>query len=279
MDTGFCTDKGLVRKTNQDAIFSGISTDGKIGLFLIADGMGGHMMGELASGRIVQDFEQWWLAFEADEYRKSAAECVDELKNTLNGVNSYIFNQYSRGKDITGSTVALLLIYDDRYYVLSVGDTRVYSVKGKNLRLVTVDHTLRTELENRTGVSETDIMNNPRRDALTQAVGAKQNLDVFTAEGEVGTNRFLICSDGVYKPLDDAGLKKYAASYMSAGRICSALQKKVVESGATDNYSMYYVYPEQAVNDRKTRLWIKGLICAAGVLLAVLLVILLMGWI
>lgn len=269
MNIGAITDKGLVRKTNQDAIFSKVSPDNKIGLFVIADGMGGHYMGDLASNKIIQEFEQWWLRFEAAEFNKTDSECMDELKEVLNEANSYIYINYSRDKAISGSTIAVLLIYDKKYYMFNVGDTRIYMIDKNGVNLITVDHTLRTELENKTGVTETDIRNNPKRDALTKAVGTKSDISWHETEGMVEGKRFCICTDGIYKFVDDELLKKILVSHSSPQKICDKLVQLVLKAGAYDNYSMYYICPENKKQDGRT----SAFCCIALLLIAIILFI------
>lgn len=268
MNIGSLTDKGLVRKTNQDAIFSKVSPDNKIGLFVIADGMGGHFMGDLASNKIVQDFEQWWLGFEAAEFNLSASECMEQLKVVLNGANSYIYTNYSRDKAISGSTIAVLFIYDGKFYMFNVGDTRIYLIDNNEVQLISIDHTLRTELENKTGISETDIRNNPQKDALTKAVGTKSDVSCYESQGNVDKKRFFICTDGVYKFIDDDFLKKILKSNSQPQKICEKLEKNILKSGARDNYSMYYICPENSKPD------IMPIVCGLAILLLIVIILL-----
>lgn len=249
MNIGSVTDKGLVRKTNQDAILSKVSPDNKIGLFVIADGMGGHFMGDLASNKIVQDFEQWWLGFEAAEFNLSDSECMNELKIVLNGANSYIYTNYSRDKAISGSTIAVLFIYESKFYMFNVGDTRIYLIDNKEVQLISIDHTLRAELENTTGVSETDIRNNPQKDALTKAVGTKSEVSCYEFRGNIEGKRFFICTDGVYKLIDEKKLNKLLKSHLSPQKICDRLKNLILKAGARDNYSMYYICTENSRYD------------------------------
>ncbi|MGN0691124.1 MAG: PP2C family protein-serine/threonine phosphatase [Oscillospiraceae bacterium] len=223
------TSAGLVRENNQDSVFA--AADGEYGLFAVADGMGGHFHGEIASEEIVSALEKWWAEFIASPYEYD--KCYDELKQILYNVNDRIYDEYSKNGQICGSTVAILFIFRNRYMLINSGDTRIYSRSFFKIRQESVDHVYGREAVITGLVTKKEAEELPDGDRLTAAVGCRERLALYIASAPLGRKSFLICSDGVYKycgrfDIDAALFMKDPTEF-----IC----RKVTEGGAGDNFS------------------------------------------
>ena len=193
------TDIGNVKQTNQDSFFSIVANTawGEMAFAVICDGMGGLQKGEVASNSVSLAFERWAKDF----FRKlSAGSLLEVLKRewTLlaESYNRKIM-EYGLGENIKlGTTLTVVLLHNNRYYLLNVGDTRCYLLH-ENLFLLTHDHTL-VQREMDQGILTPEQAHvDPRRNVLLQCVGASERLlpDFYTGEYLPG-DAFLLCSDG-----------------------------------------------------------------------------------
>lgn len=248
-------DVGLKRPTNQDSIFAQVFGD-RVGLFVVADGMGGHYMGEIASQYITEKVRIWWDEQVLNNFCKSFNDCKWELMQVLQTANSYIFDNYTDKGKTCGSTVVIMLIYEEQYFLVNVGDSRLYVYIDNTLRKLNFDHTY-GEVAVRDGIiTREEAERNPKREKLVEAIGCKKEFNEYQTCDVVGNNRYLLCSDGLYKMLpinvicDAVGNRKY-----SIKRICKELIKKVYSAGAKDNVSCIIVdvsdKPQTAVSINK----------------------------
>lgn len=244
--SGVC-DIGKIREVNQDAIFMDAGEDAA--LFAVADGMGGHFHGEAASGIVVGELRRWWEEFQADSYRKEQAgetgRVLLSLQQRLELANRTIYRQYNSDTQICGSTVAVLFIYRDSYCVLSSGDSRIYYANGLRWKQLTCDDVW----ENQPGVIEqyrpAELRRNANYGKLVHAIGTAKEA-VFSGKTDIlkDDDRFLLCSDGLYKMCREKELKKIVRSYKgnkNGTRLLGQMMDQVYEKGARDNISCILV--------------------------------------
>lgn len=219
------TDRGSRDGINQDSVLSLVTED--LAVFCVADGMGGHMHGELASREIVGMLRLWQRDNKDRQYEK-ASELFDEIEQVLILANKEIFEKYN-AEGPCGSTVVCLVIYGDRYAVYSAGDSRLYKKKKVHMYQVTRD----------------DAASNGK---LTKAVGVGENLKFNRTTGKTKKNdEFFLCTDGVYKELAPATIKKlpgkvfFARRNKGIDRLMEYIQKEVSKKGASDNHSAIFV--------------------------------------
>lgn len=236
---GIC-DVGKVRDINQDAILT-VSKD-NCGLFVVADGMGGHSQGEKASQHIVQTLLEWWKAFSPAKYDNDFKRMIYALKQMLEQANREIYRSYNQTATC-GSTAVILFIYKNTYGILYAGDSRIYMYYERKLRQMTVDEVW----ENQPDLSpkERKLCWDYCHGKLLNAVGIKQEIEckVITDELEEGMV-FLLCSDGLYKYCSERYLKRCMKKARNAGNVeysCACLLDKVYEGQAKDNISIVLV--------------------------------------
>jgi len=243
---GVC-DKGAVRELNQDAIFMDVRGD--MALFAVADGMGGHMYGEAASGIIVAELRQWWERGLAVPPKAGNPEDFDRivcsLREQITHANRVIYEQYNRGTDICGSTLVVLLIRGSNYCILSCGDSRVYSLKGRHWGQMTVDDVWQNQPDIMASYEPWQLRGHAYYGKLVRAVGVSENAKLREQiNGLEGGGRFLLCSDGLYKMCREKEIKRILRRYKgnrNGDKLLKQMMRRVYADGAKDNISVILV--------------------------------------
>ncbi len=230
---------GPVRQNNEDRIYA----DDLLGLWCVADGMGGHLEGGVASSLITQSLEDL-QAEQVDSVDAFINKLIDLLKKT-NQIIFSISNEMFESKQIIGSTFIILVLFKDRGYVLWAGDSRLYRMRDVYFEQVTVDHTQYEALKSQHLLDESAAANaqtHPANHILTRAMGVQEELEFEMLEIDVlAQDVFLLCSDGLYNVIDQMEMGKslyYADDYASA---LETLINSAVLRGATDNVSAVIV--------------------------------------
>ncbi|MBD5479349.1 MAG: serine/threonine-protein phosphatase [Lachnospiraceae bacterium] len=239
------TDRGLCHNVNQDAV-SAFCT-GRVGLFVLSDGMGGHSRGELASRGIIAEFEIYWQKLSEMSYMPDFQTLSGHVRQVIANANSNIYAQYNQGQ-VCGATVVVLLIKDDCYAFFSVGDSHIYNYANRKCSLLTVDDIWDTLPSTLGRYSQAEIVANKSHGKLTQAVGTKEEVNIHVGTNRInGRQSFLLCSDGLYKFCDKKQIEKGLRSIRSEGGVqktMNFLMGKVFENGAGDNVSAILVRVE-----------------------------------
>ncbi|MHA6203825.1 PP2C family protein-serine/threonine phosphatase [Dyella soli] len=223
IEFGHGTHVGLRRTRNEDTYYA----DASLGLFLVADGMGGHQHGEVASALV----------------RDAVADLVargHSLVEAIRAADERLI-QHSRGFNDPrpmGTTIAALRLHADSYEVVWVGDSRVY-LWQKNLRQVSHDHSLVQELVAAGTLDPAQAARHPQRNVITQALGitAAEQLHIGMARGrlEPGTC-FLLCSDGLTEEVTDAAIASVVSRQdLSAQECVEHLLLAALDGGGSDN--------------------------------------------
>lgn len=237
-DIAFFSECGA-REVNQDAIY--VSAEESRGIFVVADGMGGHFGGELASGAIVNGVRNWWKSNDFINIETGIDSVAEQCNNLLMNVNAEVFAYFNSRGQIGGSTVAVLIIWDDRYMILSAGDSRIYQIRKRELEQLTVDDVWENLPEVKFGMSEEIIACDLRLGRLTEALGSEKRLRISRRSGMLsGKETFLLCSDGVYKYCTGRELEKIMSRrmiYRSANRRKRMIRKCAIRNGVNDNFS------------------------------------------
>lgn len=233
-------DIGKERRINQDAVFSANCKDA--GLFVVADGMGGHSQGEKASQWIIQKMAEWWNAFQPEKYGDDFVRMMNSLEQTAEQANRDIYQNYNK-EVVCGSTMVLLFIYKDAYGMIFAGDSRIYLYHRWRLRQLTVDEVW----ENQPDLTQWERENNwdQYHGKLYNAVGTKEVLRCNVITGKLQSGMaFLLCSDGLYKYCPQRYIKKCMKKIKRTEKLeisTAALLSKVYDSEAKDNISAIFV--------------------------------------
>ncbi len=236
------TDPGLCRNINQDAI--GGFVNGKMGLFIVADGIGGHSHGEIASNAVISAFEEFWQRIMNTGKPPEFGILTDMVQQVLYQVNQKIYMQYNKN-NICGTTAVVLLIKNNQYAIFSVGDSHIYTLQKRKLVLKTVDDVWDNLPETMNHYTAKEIAENPNRGKLTQAVGISENMNIHVCTARIETGQaFLLCSDGLYKYCEDRLIKKTLKQTRSEKAAQLAIENmihRVFSKGAPDNISAIFV--------------------------------------
>lgn len=235
LEQAYRTHPGTVRAVNEDAGVVRLQA----GLWAIADGMGGHERGQWASRTIADALEHIALPLAIE----GAADAVTEA---LNAANATIWAATRKSGAPIGSTVAVLLIRDDRYVVLWAGDSRVYRHRAGTLTQLTTDHTEVERMIARGLLDRRDAADHPFRNMLARSVGTSEALLLDRIEGSLaGGDVFLLCSDGLSGMVDDREIRRALVS-ASPDRVAQLLLDRALERGAQDNVTVTIIGCEQA---------------------------------
>lgn len=228
------TETGKVRARNEDAFLAMPER----GLWVVADGMGGHQNGALASRLIVEQLADLPHDCELEERLKLVRKCLHELNRRL---GQELTVTAARPDAVIGSTVVALLIDGERAACVWAGDSRCYLWRGSRLYQLTRDHSLAQQLIDEKKLTVEQAKFHPGSHALTRAIGAYEDLQLETIELDVFPNdAFLLCSDGLYQGLSADAIS--AQLNLSSPHLAiSRMFDQVLDGPARDNLSAVLV--------------------------------------
>ena len=236
--------KGRVRSLNEDNFL----VEPESGLWLVADGMGGHHAGEVASASIVEHLAHMGIASSAPDLRARFEDRLARAHREIRKLSA------SSGETI-GSTVAALLAIDGRFACVWSGDSRVYLVRQHVIHQVSRDHTEAQDLLDRGVITESEALSWPRKNVITRAVGVSEEVSLDIEQGEIlAGDIFVLGTDGLTAHVDDDEIR--AAVIAAPPReACETLLETVLARGGTDNVTIIVVRMRNAPNgpfeDRK----------------------------
>lgn len=239
IDFTYLCETGLQRKENQDAVYA--YHLGKMALFLVADGMGGHTHGEEASRALTEEAALWCQSFSEKSYANDFHKMVDSVRGMLSAANQKVWQEHAG--NICGAVFVLLFFYGDKYAIFSSGDARVYQkCIGKFMRL-TCDDVWENQAK-RTRKEREDLAH-PHRGRVTNALGVKKDIQLRVLSDRVTQKSvFLLCSDGLYKQCLETMIKRqmeWVRWGMSLKKAVMKLRETVYVNGAVDNLSIILV--------------------------------------
>lgn len=235
------TDVGNERQVNEDAV---LDLPGR-GLWVVADGMGGHAAGDVASQMLVGKLSG------VDTHDK-LSEFVDDVEDRVLEVNRRLHDMSTQGPDpkVMGSTLAALLAFRKHVVCMWVGDSRVYRLReGELLKQLTTDHSEIEEMIAAGKLDEESALTHPSANVVTRAVGGLDHVYVDVELDELENNdRFLVCSDGLFKDLSEEEIEEMLGTG-SCVDACDALIDTVLAREAADNVTVVVVEFNESVGE------------------------------
>lgn len=226
------TDVGMIRAGNEDAFFA--DANESRGIFIVADGMGGHAAGEVASEMAVQIVTRE-LAGLADIAESSAPETVVRALLTANRA-IYERTLSEVDKQGMGTTASVLLLGGSRYLIGQVGDSRVYLLRNGALTQLTKDHSYVQEQVDAGFLTPEQARYHPYSNVITRCVGAGESVVPDTYAGQVQAgDTFLVASDGLTGMVDDRRLQQLLLARTTPARIVDTLIREANGRGGLDN--------------------------------------------
>lgn len=223
------THVGLVRQRNEDSIL----TDPTGALWAVADGMGGHGSGDVASDIVIERLST----------APDGADPLDVLVALLTEANGIIHRlSCERGRTM-GATVVALMIEHAVGYVAWAGDSRAYLLRNGRLRLLTRDHTVIQGLVDDGLLRPEDARGHAEANVVTRAIGAEPTVEIDTATVPfLSGDRMILCSDGLTGSVDDGTIALLLGEAVTPEDACRSLLRASLEHGAPDNVSVVAIF-------------------------------------
>jgi serine/threonine protein phosphatase PrpC len=235
IEAGAATHVGKVRRQNEDNYL--VATPR--GLWAVADGMGGHEAGEVASRIVVDELA-------AVETPATAAELLASCEQRLINANSRLKKLADERGALIGTTVAVLLIFDGHYACVWSGDSRIYRLRRHRIEQISVDHTEAQELVSAGRLTVEEARAWPRRNVITRAIGVSDDPELEIKGGALEPgDTFVICSDGLTAHVEDEEILALAGE-SPPQRACDLLVGLTLDRGAVDNVTVVAVRVDSA---------------------------------
>lgn len=228
------------RAHNEDSYL--LPKDGSLPLlFAVADGMGGHAAGAVASGIVVEKLG------EADRSDYSERE-IEQLIGLIQRANLAVFEAAEADPSLygMGTTLVCALVSGTSYLAANVGDSRLYYFDGTALERVTTDHSLVEQLVLSGVISREAAKHHPHRNIITRGVGLSPSVDVDIFEREWNDgDLLLLCSDGLHGALEEDAIVSVLSSDRTLDEMCDRLVQMALDCGGTDNITLVLVRCEE----------------------------------
>ncbi len=248
------SDVGRVRKNNEDSyLYKTFSIKGNgtpdAFLMVVADGMGGHAAGEVASAKVIEELD-------SNVNEDSLGNLPDILKQIIEDANQKIFDISAENRELTGmgTTCTAMVYLNDLVHLAHVGDSRAYLIRDKEISCLSKDHTVVQELLEAGSITEEKARTSPERNILLRAVGTSEQLDVdlysplSTNDGDI----FLLCSDGLTEYIVEQEIKDTIVAY-PIDRVCDELIRIANERGGADNITVQLAMLKGKPKIKRTR--------------------------
>ena len=243
MEYYYITDPGKVRERNEDSV-SIVENGSNEVMLIVADGMGGHKDGQVAS-HIALDLI-------VDRFKNISSvgnkeDAINWIQSTVSEANAEIFKYVSHNPESLGmgTTVVLAILTPSFLLIGNIGDSSGYIFKNNKLHKITVDHTLVNLLVKSGELTEEEARNHPKKNVLMKALGSNTNVDMDIFNVELNIDGIFLCSDGLTNMLDD---EQIARVLSEDSDIKSKLEKLVFKAnnrGGNDNISIAYLIKEE----------------------------------
>lgn len=235
MQFALLTDKGLVRGKNEDNLFARLYSE-TTGFFMVADGMGGHVYGDVASG-IAYDIVS--VQSEQSVEKIINNEDPEKVLNALvEEINKKILFQSMENREMAGmgTTLVMAIVNNDKLHISNVGDSRLYLYRDSVLTLLTVDHSVVQEMYEQGIISKEEAEEHPQKNILTRAVGCDEEVipDYFEYDVKKG-DIIILCTDGLSNIVDDSVMIEIIEKNNDMNSLCSELVTHANRNGGLDN--------------------------------------------
>lgn len=244
MKSFYLTDAGKVRTHNEDSVIIVKNKDGDY-LMAVADGMGGHSAGEVASSIAISYLGK---SFNETFSNMEKVKAVNWLRDSVLDINELIFSYVkdhpeSRGM---GSTLVVAIVTKDYILFGNIGDSSGFVIKDSHLHKVTYDHTLVNLLLKAGELTEEEAKDHPKKNVLMKALGANDPIDTDIFDCDLDISSILLCSDGLTNMLDHDQIEKVLLSDLDIEDKVIKLIRKSNNRGGTDNISVAYLSLEES---------------------------------
>jgi protein phosphatase len=241
MRAGAATDPGKVRSMNQDYFY--LSTaEGKPNLYIVADGMGGHNGGEVASKTSV-DYARSFIeqSWNKAEY---SGDRIKLIRDALMAANREVFNMASRNNELygMGTTLSMALVEGKTLYTGHIGDSRIYLIRNNKAEKLTEDHSLVAELIKNGSITPEEGDNHPQKNIITRALGTSVTVEVDISRRELEEDdMLLLCTDGLTNMVNCGDILELCNTIEEPEKLCRRLVEEANNRGGKDNITVIVV--------------------------------------
>ena len=243
MEFSYLTDPGQVRDHNEDSVTIVKNAAGEI-LMAVADGMGGHKGGEIASSIAITHIGKRFVDTSSVGNKEDA---INFLKEIVSEANMLLYKYTENNPESVGmgTTIVMALLTKEFLLFGNIGDSSGFVIKDKKIYKITNDHTLVNLLVKSGEITEEEAKDHPRKNVLMRALGANISveMDVFDVERDV--SGILLCSDGLTNMLDNNQIETVLNSDIDIDAKVQKLINKANNRGGTDNISVAYLQKEE----------------------------------
>ena len=230
MQVGFVTDQGGSKKANEDSFL----VDQGLGLFIVADGLGGHNEGKLASRIATEEIAQY--VKENFYLENDLISVVEQAVFRANTSIARAAEADPEWRSDMGSTVVVALFKDSRFVVANVGDSRAYLIKNKNIEQLSEDHTFVAEWVKSGTITKEEARTHEARRGLWMALGVEDEIEPHVTQGVWnGDSCLLLCSDGLTDVIEDKEILRLTIESKDPQEACDRLLLRAKELGTSDH--------------------------------------------
>ena len=239
MKSFYLTDAGKVRDHNEDSVLI-VHNNQKEVLMAIADGMGGHSAGEVASSIAITYLGRH---FNESFLNMSKVDAVNWLRDSVNEINSLLFQHEKTHPESKGMGTTLVTAIVTHDYILfgNIGDSSGFVMKNGHLHKVTYDHTLVNLLVSAGELTKEEAKDHPKKNVLMKALGANDPIDIDIFDCDMEIDQILLCSDGLTNMLEEDQIERVLVGEGDIEDKVIKLIRKANNRGGTDNISVAYL--------------------------------------
>lgn len=238
MRVGSLTDIGKVREINQDCF----SVETERGVYIVADGMGGHAAGEKASQTAVEIITE---RLGDGVAAASNGQLLDAIQTAIQDANREIINASMEDASMRGmgTTATVIVTRGNQIYVGHVGDSRAYLIRNRRIDQITDDHSIVAQLVRARAITPQEAARHPYRNVITRCLGMQADVEADTQQRELKQgDRLLICSDGLSGLVSDDEMLQYVVSSTDPQQTCQELVNLALERGGSDNITVVLIF-------------------------------------
>ncbi len=230
------SDKGLVRELNEDSfLINGFENGEPVGFCILADGMGGHNAGEVASAMATKIIAN---ELSASDMQGDENKIVSQISASFDFANNEIYQKSVANTENSGmgTTAVMLYIDKEKAYVANIGDSRAYLIDQEEITQLTVDHSIVQKLVDSGSITPQEARNHPEKNIITRALGTEpfEDYDIYEFTAQQG-DKILLCSDGLTDMLEDFEINHIVKNNPDLECAVTALITSANEHGGRDN--------------------------------------------
>ena len=242
MQTFYLTDTGKIRDHNEDSVII-LNNENDEYLLAVADGMGGHKAGEVASAIVINHLTEEFYSLDTLGDKDNA---IEFLRNIVVEMNNKIFDYTKENPDSKGMGTTFVWAIQTKDYLLygNIGDSSGFVIKNHKLTKVTKDHTLVNLLVSTGELTPEEAKYHPRKNVLMRALGANNPIEIDIFDVEPNIDGILLCSDGLTNMITEEQIEKVIAEDLSVPEVVRKLINKANARGGNDNISVAYLKNE-----------------------------------